>query len=424
MREERIARSFAGALIVLPVVYVILYMLLSPVYAATVLFYGLGCTLIGIGAGLLTGRKNALLQILLSALPAAALALALPISHPAAGILRYSMMGAGVLLAIWSERQSVVSAESGLSSGLLLMPLASLLVASCVLWFANNSDRGSASQAFAVIITAGSVWFVVAIFMMNRMSLRQAARAACHRDVPAGARRSGAVGVIVFLAAAFAVASIGELIQAIGNFLKKMAYWVIQAMLFLASLFPGGATGGAEKQSDKGAALPPANSNPSPLAELITKIIIVVVLLAVAAAILYGLYRLFPKLWRKLSGRLKSLFASWQEDETGYQDRAESLMSIRQAISGAGESLRKLARRFRRRPRIEDYKTNAGKARFLFREFLHGLVSSGRAPSPGATASDIARPAPALAQAYNRARYGEEEPSDSEIEKAKESIKK
>jgi hypothetical protein len=58
MREEKIARSISGSLILLPVLFVPLYMLWGFSFARSAIFYGMGCTAIGIAVGLLLGRKH------------------------------------------------------------------------------------------------------------------------------------------------------------------------------------------------------------------------------------------------------------------------------------------------------------------------------------------------------------------------------
>jgi hypothetical protein len=424
MREEKIARSVAGALIALPAAYLVLFLTCGAEFAKLSLFYGLGCTFLGILSGWFLGRRHPAVQIPVAAAAAALLGLAVRIDLPLAAVARYCLMGGGALLAVWTERQYVVTSDTGVKSGLLIAPLVSLLVVSTFLWFQSRSSGQSFGGTWTLIITLGAVWFAIAMFLLNRLTLRQVVRANSQSDIPAGVRRSGTVGIVLFLAATLALASIGTLIQAIGNFFRSLALWVIQALLFLSSLFRSGSATDTAAPSATQEMLPKDTSTPNPLMELISNIIIAVVLFAVVAGILYALYRFLPKLWKKLMDRLNAVFATWKEEESGYQDRAESLMSLKQALNGAGEQFKKLARRFRRKPRLTDFATNADKVRFLFRELLHSLTTSGHEPPPGATPNDIARTAPALAQVYNRARYGEEEPSDGEIERVKEGVRK
>lgn len=423
MPEERIARSVSAALIVLTIAFAPLYMLFGFAFAAPVLFFGLGCTVVGIAASLLLGRRRAVFQLLASALPAAALALIVPVSIVRGALIaRYAMMGAGALLAVWTERLALRPANPGRETGLLLAPLGVLFAVCAVIWLRAKNYGSAAQGMWTLLIAIGCIWFVVALFLLNRLALRRAAASGTQRSIPAGARRSGTVGVAVFAVAVFVLAGINTIVQAIAEAIKWLIARVVEVFLFLSSLFSSGMqaapspTGGQQDMQ-----LPPPGEA-SPLMQLLSNIFLYAAVIAVAAAILYGLYKLLPKLWRKLLERFGRLASTWHQDE-GYQDRSESLMNLRQALSDAGAGLRKFARRFRRRPRIGDYPTNAGKARFLFREYLHGLVSSGREPPPGATATDIARPAPALASAYNRARYAEEEPGDAEIDKAQQEIR-
>lgn len=418
MREEKAARSAAGALITLPIAFTAVFFTLGIELARTALFYGFGCAAIGIAAGWFLGKRHAAIQIAASALLAAALALVPGISVPSADIIRIAMAVLGALMAVWMERRFISPADS-LSPGLLLSPLAVLLVLSAVLLISAHTSGEAGSGVWTFIISMGTAWFVIAVFMLNRTALRQAAHAQTHGEVPPGARRSGTAGVIVFLAAAFALANIEAIVSFIGAVIRKLIEWLMAAIAFFGSLFPKAEPMPEPTQEAAQDLFPPAESAGSPIWDIILWILAAALLLAAACGIIYGLYKWIPKLWRKLKERIGNLFATWREEEQDYSDRSESLMSLRQAFANAGARFRKV---FRRRLRLSDFPTNAGKARFLFREFLHGLVSSGREPPPGATATEIARPAPALSTAYNQARYGEEEPSDAEIEKARESV--
>jgi hypothetical protein len=426
MREEKIARSVSGALIVLPVMFMPLYLIWGFAFARSVLLFGFGCTAVGIAAGWLLGRRHPALQIAASVLPSALLALAVPIHIPGADIVRYCLMGLGALHAVWTERRSVASGDTALKSGLLLAPLLALLFVSVFLWFTAKSTATMTADVWTLLLILGALWFAVAAFLLNRLSLRQAAHAGSHSDVPEGARRSGTAGVVLFIVATFVLAGISDIVQGLVAAFRAAAGWLIQAVLFLLNLLSklfAPSAEGPQASGEQDMPLPPGGEA-SPLAQLISNILIALVLLAVVAAIVYGLAKLFPKLWQKIRDRLSGVFAGWREEEADYQDRAESLMSLKQALSGAGERLRKFARRFRRRPRLDDFPTNAGRIRFLFREYLRGLVAARREPPPGATATEIAKTAPALAGAYNRARYAGEEPGDGEVAKAQEQVER
>lgn len=421
MREDNIFRSLSWALIVLTVVFVPVYFLAGFAFARMTLFYGLGCTALGIVSAWLMGKRHFTLQILAAAIPSALLSLLLPVNLPNAQIIRYILMGSGALLAVYAERLCVTSSGKALKPGLLLTPIALQLVVSTFIWLVNADKSSGIPDVSGLFLLLCSLWFAIILFLLNRLSLRQAAHVGAHNDVSAGVRRGGSAGVILFIGCSFLLASIGAVVRAIGEFFRLLGSWILAAMLFLSSLFPSGG-------DQRPAGTPPPEELPpvgggaeSPFMQILSIIITIAVLLAVLAAICYGLYKLFPKLWKKLQEKLRNLFASWKADEADYRDRTESLMTIKQALADAGAGLRKFARRFRRRLRLSDFDTNTGKIRFLFREYLHGLTAAGHEPPPGATANDIARPAPPLASAYNRARYGEEEPSDREIEKAKDS---
>lgn len=417
---ERTLRSLSAALCVLPVALAVLYLLTDPGFAEAAFLYGLGCAFVGAAAGRLLGKRHPALQIAAAALPAAALAFALDYSIPYAGIARIAAPALGALLAVWAERR-FISSES-LQAVPLLMPLVAMLVASAVLWLAQADSGAFNARAWTVLFATGSVWLAVAMFALNRVSLRQATRAQKRGDMPPGMRRGGTLGVLAFVAAAFALANATVIARFIGAVVRKLIEWIAAALIFLTNLFDSPAPEEIPAPDGEPMVLPPVDQESSPLREIISRVIIGAVLLAVAAGIVYGLYKLLPRLWRKFAERMGNLFATWREEDEGYSDRAERLMSLRQAVSNAGARLKRMTRVFRRRPRLGDFPTNAGKARFLFREFLHGLISGGKKPAPGMTATEIARDAEPLARAYNIARYAGEEPTGEEIERAKESM--
>jgi len=419
MREERVVRSAAGALTALIIAFIPLYFLAGYGFAQTALLYGLGSTLLGILAGWVLGKRHAAWQILASALAASLLALVLPVTLPGAAVIRVILMGCGALLAVWAERMFVSPVARPPEPGLLVAPLIALLALCAALWL--GGQKGGAAWALALII--GAVWLCVSLFMMNRMALLQAASAQNSAQVPAGARRGGTVGVFAFILLAFALANVRSIVDFIGSAIRAVIAWIVKAMLFLSSLMtqnpapaPSQAPGGPQPT------LPPTQGNESKLGEIIRWVVFGLIVLAIVAAVVWQLTKLIPRLWRKLRERLRRLFATWREEDAGYSDRSESLMNLRQAVASAGARVRKLARRFRRKPTLADFPTNVGKARFLFREFLRNLHSAGRAPAPGATATETARSAPPLALAYNRARYAEEEPSDEQIAWAERSV--
>ena len=106
-------------------------------------------------------------------------------------------------------------------------------------------------------------------------------------------------------------------------------------------------------------------------------------------------------------------------DTVAYSDRNESLLSLRQALDDAGASVRRFARRFRPKPKLEDCPTNAEKVRFLFREYLRNLLQAGRTVRPGDTpATIVGQTGRGLWEPYNRTRYRGDEPTDEEVQRA------
>ncbi len=416
---EKILRSLAAVLTVLALLFAAASLAAGVALARFVLFSGLAFAAIGIVTGLLLGRRHPLLQIAAAAVPAALLAWVAGRAVMIEPVYLYIMVAIGAILAVWAERLYVTAGESSAGLGSLLAPLGGWLAAALLLTLTarENPDAG---QIWPLVIAAASIWFAVAMVALNRSGVRKAARANAESGIPAAVRRNGTVGAVLFVAVTFLIANVSALGGIITGVIKRLLYWVVSVISWLSSVLSPPTEGSQSPQGGEQQPMP-AGGEASPLMQLLGVIVMVFILICVAAAILYGLYRLFPKLWRKLSERLKALLGSWH-DSDDYSESSERLMTLGQALSGAGRELRKFARLFRRRERLSDFSTNAGRARFLFREYVRRLISTGRAPRPSATATEIARPAPALAHAYNLARYGEEEPSDGEVERAREEV--
>ncbi len=424
MVEEKLGRGMAAAFTVLPLAFVLALALGAGMDGAiTLLLYGLGCAAAAIAVARLLSRAPAAVHIALCAALAAGAALLLPLRLEWPW-LRYVVLAAGALFTLIVERCALRSGDGTVSQALLL-PLGTLLGSCLLLWMHVRMTDTPLPQAWAVLSALGCGWFVSAMLLLNRWSLRRAARAGAQREVPAGTRRAGFVGTTVFLVAAFLL----SLVQAIGRWLSTAldaawrwlvaAYlWLINSLMSQTPVEPGEGNG----QPDMG--LPPVDAQDQPLwQQILLGIITVVIVLGCAALLVYGIYKGAPRLWKAIVERLRALFGTWADDDAAYHDRSESLLSVRSALAQVGEQWNRFARRFRPRPKLSDFATDAERARFLFRELLRRLCQRDAMPPPGATAREILAAQrtdgmQALSRSYALARYAEEQPDPRDIQEA------
>jgi hypothetical protein len=364
-------------------------------------------------------------QIVLCAALAAVAALLLPIQFPWPW-LRYVLMAAGASMTLAVERRGIAMPEKPLS-GALLAPSGSFLVACAILWFHLRSAKVSGEGMWPILAVLGSVWFVLAVLMLNRSSLRLASRAHLHREIPAGVRRAGLFGTALFLVAAFMLSKIGAIAKALSTSLDAIFRWLIAAYVWLCNLLPQQGVqeqGGGKAQPQPLPVLPGAESQIPLWEQILLNVLAALIFLGAVALLLFGLYKGLPKLWQKIRERLAGLLGSWHDEAPSYEDKTESLLSLRQALSQAGDKLSRFARRFRRRARLSDFHTNAEKARFLFRELMNRLKAADKLPPPGATPAEITSARTRtdgmkeLSRSYALARYAEEEPDEADIRAA------
>ena len=421
--EERIAAAVSTALCILLIAFVGFFAAFGFASALPVLLYGLGCVALAVAVAHLLGRIHPLLQILVTVIPAASAALLIE------GVLpRYIAMGMGVVVALIAERSVVTGNPPQSVSVRYLSPLLALFVSAAGVWFFSRTNNRPQEGALVTLAVIGAVWLVVALFLLNRYSLRQAARADAQQDVPAGARRAGLAGTLALMALAFLLASIGPIARAIstlfdsiGGSVAAFVSWLLKT-LFSSSSKPAPdttptPTGGMEQ-------IPMDGANAPAWFQILMTVLSYVIALAILCLIVYGLSKLLPRVWKDISSRLRTVFATWRDDAQDYRDRAESLMTLRQALGDARKQIDRIARRFRRKPRLEDFPTNGERVRFLFREFLLGLKQRGKQPRPGDTPGEIAASGRApgsddLADAYNLTRYALQEPGDDAVERAR-----
>ena len=417
MREERTGRAIANGLIFLPIFFAVAYLLLGYSGARWMFFYGLWCILAALVTARLMGRLPVIVQILGCAVASAAALLL-----PAPSLAQYVALPIGLLLTLFVERTALKENANGLGNR-LLVPLGSVLVAAGFIWIYTHTTGFKPEGSYLLLFVTAALWLIVALLLTHRSAYRDAAIATTQQEITAGVRRSGFAGLAVLLAVVFALVFSGPIGRALGVLFGGLGHGIAVLLTKLAQLFMGNEQAPTEPEPtgdlDMNQFMPAPEGGPNIIMQIITYVLMGAVLLAMVALLIYGLTRLVPKIWRDLSGWAQRVFGGWREDTVAYSDRNESLLSLRQALDDAGASVRRFARRFRPKPKLEDCPTNAEKVRFLFREYLRNLLQAGRTVRPGDTpATIVGQTGRGLWEPYNRTRYRGDEPTDEEVQRA------
>lgn len=423
MREEKWGRGLSVMFVVLPLAYVLaLAAGFGLVGARTLLLFAVGCAFAGMVVGRWLGRWPAVLQMLLCAALAGLGAWVLPVRFEHFW-LRYVVLALGVLFTLIVEYQ-MLHAGSSRSGQQLMIPIPAFLASCAILWMALRIGHLPAAEPWGIMAALGACWIVAAAALLNRSALRRAAWADSQREIPAAARRAGMAGIGVFLALCFALSLIGAISQALSRAAEAVGRWLIAAYLWLNDhLLLKTDTPQAGPRGSMQLPVGPAKEQPQ-WAMVLQRLLGIVIVAVAVGAVLYLLYRKLPRVVRAIRDRLRQMYGNWAEEEDPYHDKNESLLSLREALKNAGSRWERFARRFRPRPKLSDFATDAERARFLFRELLHRLRQKDHLPPPGATAREILRaqrPADgmdALERGYAAARYAEAEPSPADIREA------
>jgi hypothetical protein len=290
-----------------------------------------------------------------------------------------------------------------------------------------------------LMTAAGLLCLAIALFATNRRFLRDATLANNRSAaVPAIMRNHNGMFIGSILVAAIVLTALFG--NAFGGMLFALLRWLLHLLL---SAEP------TEVPEELPPAPPPANpgfqeaEGESGLLGLILEIVGYVVggviLLGLTAAVLYWLYKNFGGIVRVWVRRLLTFMrrSGRKAENDGYTDEETVVFSWEAVGRRMQESwLGRLVARSRTE-RWDDQATNRDRVRYLYRIWLRAAVDGGYEPkrqlTPKETASDIAEwsdaaakvqaskrvggeSAGALLGLYYRARYGESDATDDEIE--------
>lgn len=292
---------------------------------------------------------------------------------------------------------------------------------------------------------SGSLCLVLALLDTNTSFLRYSSFSDESTRLPAGLRRHNRMFVILFIVAAAALAAGAG--KAIGLFLWNSVRTIIGWILSLFSgaeepLSPVRESGGAPQFLS-------AQDQEPGLLGIILEVFFYALLAAVVIFLLYvvlrWLYRNTGGVLRRVLDRLMSMLRRGvPEEQSAYQDEEESIFAWEKTLQGIRHYWRDKLSPHGRRDRWEGMNGSRERTRWLYRQWLREKRAEGYEAkgflTPQETAADVSAWSEGrkrqrksdihdpsandrLLRLYNQARYGEEEPSASEVSSLKERLK-
>ena len=297
---------------------------------------------------------------------------------------------------------------AGWARGRELNPVvcAILVLAHVIAQVLVNVAAGGDSPYAAVdeLLIAGFICFgALMLLYLNRISLNLAVNG--KQAVPASMRRKNMLLTFALLGVTLLIAALPAVARAVGRVWQWFKMLLIAVIQWLYGLFPEDSVTGTESGGSGGFPAVEA-SEPSILAVILEKIMVVVVMTAVAVLAVFALRILWRKirvLLRRLWAQLNAYLASSTED---YEDEIADTREDGAAERSARRSRRRMPRR----------RVNEGALKPAERIRYRYLMAWMRHPewTPERTARENL--SEGAAQLYERARYSDHEISQQEAE--------
>ncbi|WP_409344129.1 DUF4129 domain-containing protein [Paenibacillus sp. MBLB4367] len=296
---------------------------------------------------------------------------------------------------------------------------------------------------------------LASLFLSNRRHLQANAYTGDDSsELAASVRSQNTIWTVVVFVVVLIAAAFTRIKDALAAAFKSL----VQFIFWFFSLFAS--DGQKAEQTPEPTPAPqqqlPPPGEPSRLAELLEKLFFALTYVLLAAAVLYGLYRLVKFALPLLRRWLHRLMEQWglgrsaDEARNGYVDEKQSLLDWAEVPAAWGKSLRdRLSALLAREPKWDDMRTNRERVRYLYRLTVLQAMKRGYDWEPGSTPAETMKQlgnrhnripgqgqdaaasgspadpaASALSSAYEEARYGERDPSDDRTAKLRKDLLK
>ncbi|NLG36669.1 MAG: DUF4129 domain-containing protein [Clostridiales bacterium] len=341
-------------------------------------------------------------------------------------------IGEGLLCAVltlWTDRSAARRYWQTVTSRKLLVSVGLLAALQAIIYMERFFGAGRLYPLTPIITGITFFWFIAALFVMNRLSVRGAAYLDDDRRTPRSLTASNSLLVALFLALVMGVAFIRQLRDAAYRVVLWLRDMLLHFLIWLMSRQmgsgePGGPAGG--DITDMLAGLR-EEVRRSPFWEKVGIILLYTVLVLAGLALLgligWGLYRAARRLWRFIRDRLRGFIEEWQASRAGYTEEEENLFSWKQVRDDLRHSAGRLLRRFRPRVRLEDLPDDRSRVRMIFRWTLGKLRRQDKY-DPARTPAEYLPQLPEgegarFVDAYNRARFSVHTVTGEDVEAAR-----
>jgi len=285
--------------------------------------------------------------------------------------------------------------------------------------FVGVAFVGSRHEAAYTLVTntVSILFLVVGLFVFNRTGLRSETSPGGGRTkYPAGARRGNTLIVGLFLGIALIAANI----TAIRDFARELMISVIAAIIsfidWLGSLMGINPGDGSSQSMDSPMDFGDGPAEKNPFFEMLWQMLLWIIIIGIAVALIYAIFKFAKKLGPAIRAFLARLFGSMKSQEEAYVDETEDLSKKGGARRDLAAGIRDVLDKLKRPLKFEDMPNNREKVRFTFKQLL-GTMSRRDRKVLSSTPYELENAAERYAkestrdfiEAYNRARYSDEE---------------
>ena len=298
-----------------------------------------------------------------------------------------------------------------------------LIIISClffcmfqVLLFLDPFQTVSSQQAKPVFITAGVIWLIMCVFILNVMNIR---RISPGRKFTKAMIGGNITLTVIFAGLVMIVANIGAYKEAVLNIIRK----VLQFLLGGSSEEAVPMETAAPQGDGMDLSALAEDSGPSPFWEFMEKVFLIIAVILMAFLV-YWIVKNLIKLFKRLYFKMIDYFGGVDSSTSinAYEDKEESIFDKNHFTDALKNRWNKLRENLKRKPRFSDMETNRQRVRFLYKLLLKAGKDQARPAKQSATAREYLVDADATIEketflsGYEKARYSNHDVSDEEVQ--------
>jgi hypothetical protein len=341
----------------------------------------------------------------------------------------------GAALLLWTDRGACRAWQESITSRKLIVSVGLMASMQIVIHMENRFGGGRLYGLTPLVGGVTLFWFVVTLFIVNRLTIRSAAYLDDRRRTPRSLTVNNMLLTALFLGLVMAVAFARRLRDAASWAVAALRNLLIRFLTYLANQQGEGDVGASDRTGSVSQLLKMLgeDARKSPFWELVGKITLYIVIVAVALALaglaVWGIWKGLCRLWTWLRDRLRRFVDEWQTSRAGYTEEEEDIFSWKQVGEDLRRGMERIARRFRPKARLEDLPDDRARVRMLFRWTLlrmrkRNQFDPARTPCEYRPMLPGGECAGRFIDAYNRARFSNLPVGAADVEAARETYDK